>query len=72
MPRRYSSKWIVRVLLRRGFVEVSQRGSHLKLRRLGLVTRTVIVPVGRKVIPVGTFKSILRQSGLTEEDFKRK
>lgn len=30
---------------------------------------TVIVLAGRKEIPFGTFKSILRQAGLTEDEF---
>jgi len=31
---------------------------------------TVIVPANRKEIPIGTFRSILRQSKLKDEDFK--
>jgi predicted RNA binding protein YcfA (HicA-like mRNA interferase family) len=55
------------VLLRHGFVEVSQRGSHKKFRHAG---RIVIVPDPRKEIPLGTFFSIVRQSGLRREDFE--
>ncbi|MBM3925730.1 MAG: type II toxin-antitoxin system HicA family toxin [SAR202 cluster bacterium] len=43
----YSSREIVRALERRGFTRVSQRGSHLKLRKTtseGVLT--AIVPVG--------------------------
>ncbi len=67
MPKRYSSKEIEAVLRREGFSFISQRGSHAKFRR---DDRTVIVPAGRKAIPIGTFRSILRQSGLAAEDFE--
>ncbi|MDR3559173.1 MAG: type II toxin-antitoxin system HicA family toxin [Candidatus Pacebacteria bacterium] len=33
---------------------------------------TVIVPAGRKEIPLGTFRSILRQTSLTLEEFEKK
>lgn len=70
MPKLYSSEHIVRVLFRFGFQLISQKGSHQKFRKTGNPTRTVIVPAGQKVTPVGTFRSILRQSGLREEDFE--
>ncbi|QQS18104.1 type II toxin-antitoxin system HicA family toxin [Candidatus Saccharibacteria bacterium] len=66
MPKLPSSKQIIRTLERQGFVFVSQRGSHAKYR---LGQHTVIVPSPRKEIPLGTFRSIVRQSGLSAEDF---
>jgi predicted RNA binding protein YcfA (HicA-like mRNA interferase family) len=53
-----------------GFAETSQRGSHVKFARqteAGL--RTVIVPRHREVA-VGTLRSILRQAGLTPDEFE--
>lgn len=70
MPKLYSSKAIVRVLELKGFVLVSQKGSHVKYRKAGNPTLTVIVPANRKEMPMGTFRSILRQSGLSDLDFK--
>lgn len=70
MPKLYSSQQIMRVLLKRGFVFISQKGSHAKFRKIGSLTLTVIVPTPRKEIPFGTFRSILRQSHLNELDFK--
>lgn len=32
---------------------------------------TVIIPASRKEMPIGTFNSILRQSGLKKEDFEK-
>jgi predicted RNA binding protein YcfA (HicA-like mRNA interferase family) len=71
VPKLYSSEQIVKTLEREGFVFVSQRGSHVKYRKTGSPTLTVIVPAGRKQIPRGTFRSILRQAGLDEAAFGR-
>lgn len=72
MPKLYSSNEIIKVLQKQGFVYISQKGSHVKFRKTGSPTLTVIVPAGRKEIPFGTFKSILRQAKLTEDDFRQK
>lgn len=71
MPKLYSSRQIIKVLKRHGFIHISQKGSHVKFRRLENPTLTVIIPDNRKEIPLGTFKSILRQSNLTDKDFKK-
>ena len=67
MPKLYSSRHIIAVLLRHGFFEVSQTGSHKKFHN-GL--NTAIVPAAKREIPYGTFLSILRQSGLSRSDFE--
>jgi predicted RNA binding protein YcfA (HicA-like mRNA interferase family) len=67
MPKLYSSRHIIAVLVKHGFYEVSQTGSHKKFYN-GMVT--VIVPAAKREIPVGTFLSILRQSGLLRKDFE--
>ena len=69
MPKLYSSSHIVRVLEKNGFVRVSQRGIHVKYRKHDSVVLTVIIPANKKEIPIGTFKSILRQAGLEEKNF---
>jgi predicted RNA binding protein YcfA (HicA-like mRNA interferase family) len=72
VPKLYSSQQIIKTLEREGFAFVSQRGSHVKYRKTdAAVIFTVIVPAGRKQIPRGTFRSILRQSGLDESAFGR-
>lgn len=70
MPKLYSSAYILKVLGDHGFIFISQKGSHVKLRKIDTITLTVIVPANRKEIPIGTYRSILRQSMLTEGDFK--
>jgi predicted RNA binding protein YcfA (HicA-like mRNA interferase family) len=72
MPKLYSSSEIIKVLISKGFVFISQKGSHAKYRKIGKPTLTAIIPEGKKEIPFGTFKSILRQANLSEEDFEKK
>ena len=66
MSKILSSDQIIKTLLKFGFKFISQRGSHQKYQKEGF---TVIVPSPRKEIPTGTFRSIVRQSGLTMNDF---
>ena len=70
MPKLYSSDYIIKILKSNGFHIISQKGSHIKLRKIGQQTLTVMVPAGRKETAIGTFRSILKQSTLTEADFK--
>ena len=70
MPKLYSSKHIIKVLEKQKFIYVSQKGSHIKYRKHGQPTLTVIIPANHREIPFGTFRSILRQSQLREVDFK--
>ena len=63
-----SGEEAVRALARAGFCLVGQRGSHVKLRHPA--GRVVIVPIHDELAP-GTLKSILRQAGLTVEEFRR-
>jgi predicted RNA binding protein YcfA (HicA-like mRNA interferase family) len=66
--RVFSSDEVVEILLKEGFLFISQKGSHVKFRRKREgYTATVIVPVGRNEIPRGTLRSIIRQSGLPED-----
>jgi predicted RNA binding protein YcfA (HicA-like mRNA interferase family) len=56
---------IVRTLERLGFVVARQRGSHIVLRR---GTAGCVVPNHREV-KVGTLAGVLKQAGLTVEEF---
>jgi len=66
MAKLLSSREIITVLEKQGFIFKSQKGSHTKYIK---GTNTVIVPHPKKEIPYGTFLSIVRQSGLHKEDF---
>ena len=61
-----SGRDVAHALAKAGFSEVSQRGSHVKLRNEA--GRTAIVPVHRELAR-GTLRSILRQAGLEVEAF---
>ena len=60
-----SGQQTIKALESLGFEQVSQRGSHVKLRGDG---RTVIVPLHSELAR-GTLRSILRQADLTTEEF---
>ena len=68
MPRLKSSKTIIKILEENGFIFVSQKGSHGKFYREGSIA-TVIVPMNKTEIPLGTFSSIIRQSKLDRAIF---
>ena len=54
-----------------GFIESTQKGSHVKfVRRLGEVVDTVIVP-RKSEIPIGTLRSILNQAHIDIEKWDR-
>lgn len=54
-----------------GFIEVSQSGSHVKFARAtDEGVRTATVPKHREVA-AGTLRSILRQAGLSADEFER-
>jgi len=64
-----SAHKIIKALSKVDFQQVSQKGSHIKLKRKeDERTRIVIVPNFNE-IPVGTLRSIIRQSGLDIEEF---
>ena len=66
MTKLPSSDKVISILLRNGFYFKSQKGSHMKYTH---GHKTVIVPANKKEIPLGTLKSICRQSGLDYQEF---
>jgi len=65
-----NGKRVIQALIRAGFVVNRIVGSHHVLAYPGDPTRTVTIPVhaGRDLKP-GTLRSIIRQTGLTVEEF---
>ena len=61
-----SGRDVVRALSKAGFVQVSQKGSHVKLRHPD--GRVVIVP-DHSELKHGTLRSILRQARLSVGEF---
>ncbi len=73
MPRRYSSREVLKALTNLGFEKKRKTpGSHQTLVRVegNETPRTVTVVLGKKQIPPGTFKSILRQAGISQDQFE--
>ena len=71
MPRPLPYRVVVRKLAAAGFLETSQKGSHVKfVRETDAGRRIVLVPRHREVRS-GTLSSILRQAGLTPDEFER-
>ncbi|HLE80184.1 MAG TPA: type II toxin-antitoxin system HicA family toxin [Dehalococcoidia bacterium] len=72
MPRRYSTDEVIGALARVGIQPVRQRGSHVRLEgHFRGARRHVTVPVVRGEQSPKTLSSILRQAGLTREEFIR-
>jgi predicted RNA binding protein YcfA (HicA-like mRNA interferase family) len=59
---------VLRALMRGGFYVHHVKGSHHSLRHPDKLEPRVVVPVHRKDLPPGTIRSIIKQSGLTEEE----
>ena len=63
----FSAREILRRLLKAGFVEVRQSGSHKVLRHPdGRMTYVAMHPGD---VPTGTFRCILKQAGFSKEEF---
>jgi predicted RNA binding protein YcfA (HicA-like mRNA interferase family) len=62
-----SGQKAARALERLGFVRRRQRGSHIVMRRGNAVC---VVPMHREV-DQGTLRGVLRQAGVSEEEFRR-
>ena len=67
MPRRLSSSETIKVLAAHQFFFVVQRGGHAKYKHAN--GRIAIVPHPKKQLPMGTLRSIIRQSGLDRSKF---
>lgn len=64
----FKAKEVLQRLQRAGFEIRRQSGSHVVLRHAD--GRQTYVAMHTKDVPIGTFRSILKQSGLTEEEFR--
>ncbi|MFV1976421.1 MAG: type II toxin-antitoxin system HicA family toxin [Candidatus Scalindua sp.] len=64
-----SGKLLCRILEKIGYQKDHQTGSHIILRNSTTPYRRITIP-NHKEIARGTLRSIIRQSGLTLEEFK--
>lgn len=70
MPRILSGKQAIKILCREfGFYFVSQKGSHVKLRKKSKNKEiTTVIPVHRDLAP-GTLKGVLKLAQIDEKEF---
>lgn len=61
------SKEVIKILQKNGFEIKRQCGTHIILRSNG---KMVVVPVHHSTIPIGTFKNIEKQSGISFRDLE--
>ena len=64
----YSAREVLAKLLRAGFVDVRQSGSHKVLHHPD--GRQTYVAMHPGTLPTGTFRKILKQAGVSEEQFR--
>jgi predicted RNA binding protein YcfA (HicA-like mRNA interferase family) len=64
-----SGKDVVKALARKGYEFDHQRGSHIVLRQRNSPYRRVTIP-DHEEIARGTLRSIIREVGLTIEEFR--
>lgn len=71
MPRlpRIPSSLVIRTLKRARFHEFHQSGSHIQLRHFNNPKLRLTIPFHRKDLMPKTLKSIIKQAGLTVEEF---
>ena len=62
---------IQKILEKQGYELDHQTGSHLIMRQKEFPNRRVSIP-NHKNVSTGTLKSIIRETGLTREDFIKK
>lgn len=68
--RNLSGRQVCTILIRHGFAEVRQRGSHIVMQKR-LADTTVTVPVPNHTeLRIGTLQSIIRQSGISRTEFE--
>lgn len=65
----YKAKEVLKRLQRAGFEVRRQSGSHIVLRHGD--GRQTYVAMHNRDVPEGTFRSILKQAGLTEDEFRQ-
>ena len=66
---RVSGREVVKALLKIGYEQDRQRGSHIILRQVAAPHRRLVVPNHNEVAK-GTLRAIIRQAGLTVDEFK--
>jgi predicted RNA binding protein YcfA (HicA-like mRNA interferase family) len=68
--RRATAEEAIHALERLGFTQVRQKGSHVVLKKQISEGEIIcVVPIHRRQLAVGTLQSIIRQAGITADEF---
>ena len=65
-----SGREVVSALLKVGYEKDRQKGSHIVLRKVMYPHRRIVVPDHREIAK-STLRKIIKQAGLTVEEFKQ-
>jgi len=71
VARLLSARQVLRALRRGGFDVVSQRGSHIKLKKRIDDGELVVIVPDHQELAEGTLASILRQARMSREEMER-
>jgi predicted RNA binding protein YcfA (HicA-like mRNA interferase family) len=67
---RISGRQVVAALIKVGYAKDRQKGSHIVLRQTVHPHRRLVVP-DHKEVAKGTLRAIIKQAGLTVDEFTR-
>ena len=67
---RISGRKVAAALSKIGYVKDRQKGSHMVLRQISYPHRRIVVP-DHNEIAKGTLRKIIKETGLTVEEFKK-
>lgn len=70
MPKLYPARLVIKALTKAGFIIVSQKGSHIKLKGIRNGKMCIVIIPNHKEIALGTFTSILKQADMTKIEFE--
>ena len=70
MPKTYKPKEVVEKYKKLGFVLDRQSGSHKIFYHIK-TSRRAVIPYHLKEIPKGTLAAILKESGISKDDFEK-
>lgn len=62
-----SARKVIKIFKKLGFVKISQRGSHIKMKNYQ--TENIIIIPNHKEVDRWTLKTILKQAEISEEEF---
>ena len=64
-----SGRKVIKALTKAGFTVEGRKGSHVKLKKKEAGKSLIVIVPDHSEVARGTLKSILRQAGITREEF---